>query len=334
MFETPVSRDSVLSADSSMQPTASNQSSLRCPLNEIFCSKGQIRLLRVLATETTKPIPPSEVATRAGMTESGARKGLQRLLRTGLVARTEDEKGSRFALNRESLLAREVARLFEVERDWGNTLVQTLKRTLRRLPNPPTVAWVRDCQTGRPDSREVAVYWEGAFQPVWLEELEERMAAIEGRFESALEIRVTSRAEMEAVDGSQVVMLLGPLRADGARSPADGTKGSDLESENGKLNPESSEFSGALVALLEENLSVLQRARENVRGRLKEERNGNGFDLWEWQKILDTFSLPKLLNFLGSESPRALRLRECSPFPAVLSEEERARLAELASRPH
>ena len=97
------------------------------------------------------------------------------------------------------------------------------------------------------------------------------------------------------------------------------------------MNPESPEFSEALVALLEENLSVLRRARENVRGRLRQPQNGNGHDLWEWQKILDTFSFPRLLHFLESDSPRAVRLRESSPFPAVLSEEEKARLAELAS---
>ncbi|MGD8362416.1 MAG: MarR family transcriptional regulator [Gemmatimonadota bacterium] len=229
-----------------MQPTASKQSSLRCPLNEIFASKGQVQLLRVLATEPTKPLPASEAAARSGTTESGARRILHRLVQTGLVEKTGDGKTSLFAFRREGILAKEVARLFAAER-------------------------------------------------------------------------------------SEMSMQLGLSHSEGMGCAGEEAAEKGRSSGNGKLNPESPEFSGALVALLEEDLSVLRRARENVKGRLRENRNGNGFDLWEWQKILDTFSLPRLLSFLGSESPRAVRLRECSPFPAVLSEEERTRLAELAS---
>lgn len=268
------------------------------------------------------------------MTESGARRTLQRLVQTGLVEKTGEGKGTQYVLCREGMLARQVARLFEVERDWGNALVQTLRKTLQGLRNPPKVAWARDCSTEGSDSREVAVFWEGVVRTDWLADLEEHLTAVEENFESSLEIRNYSRDEMDEVDWSEVVMLLGASRVDGATAPGETASVADAQTGTGNLDPESPEFSGALVALLEEDLSVLRRARENVQGRLKRERNGNGYDLWEWQKILDTFSLPRLLSFLGSESPRAVRLRECSPFPAVLSQEERARLAELANRPH
>ena len=96
-----------------MQSNASKQSSLRCPLNEIFASKGQVRLLRVLATEPTEPLPASEAAARSGTTESGARRILQRLVQTGLVEKTGDGRACQFAFRRDGLLAREIARLFE-----------------------------------------------------------------------------------------------------------------------------------------------------------------------------------------------------------------------------
>ncbi len=100
------------------------------------------------------------------------------------------------------------------------------------------------------------------------------------------------------------------------------------------LDPESPEFSGALVSLLEEHLSLLKRAREHVVRRLEERYPDNGHDLWEWRKVLDTYPLPRLLLFLRSQSPRAVRLRQSSPFPDVLSDGERERLGELAGRPH
>ncbi|MGW8268567.1 MAG: MarR family transcriptional regulator [Longimicrobiales bacterium] len=321
-----------------MLPSASNQSSLRCPLNEVFGSRGQVRLLRVLSTAPHRPFLPAEAATRAGMTESGARKALQRLSRTGLVERTGNGEKNQFVFYGEGALAQEVARLFQVERERGEALAQALRKTIGGLSNPPEIAWVQDFLGGWKDLQEVAVFCPGETSVECVEALRERLVAVEREFAVSLEVRTCSAGELDEVNWPEVVVLRGtPPGATVASSTEDVSEknpGDNPFSPAGKLNPESPEFSGALVALLEENLSVLRRARENVRGRLGESRNGHSHDLWEWQKILDTFSFPRLLHFLESDSPRAVRLRESSPFPAVLSEKEKARLAELASAPH
>lgn len=263
------------------------------------------------------------------MTESTARKILHRLARTGLVEERPDGRGSRFTLSREDFLAREVARLFEVERDRASQLQQSLKRVVRALPNAPALAWVQEFLAGWLDCQEVAVFFPEGLQEEWVAELRVGLGQVEDVFGITLEIRSFTERELSDVDWSSVVMLAGECPVQDGRRADPGTSIPEDQ-----LNPQSSEFSGALVALLEENLSVLRRARDNVRGQLSDQPNGHAYDLWEWQKILDTFSLPRLLNFLGSETPRALRLRECSPFPEVLSEEEKARLAELAGRPN
>jgi hypothetical protein len=319
-----------------VHPSASKQSSLRCPLNEVFGSRGQVRLLRVLATNPKRPLLPAEAAARAGMTESGARKGLQRLTRTGLVERAGNGKKHHFVFCTEGALAREVARLFQAERDRGEALAQALRGIVRGLSTPPAIAWVQDFLTGWTDCQEVAVFCPDGSPAECGEELKGRLGEVEEEFDVILEVRSYSAPELNEVDWAGVIVLSGALPGAAASGPANELpeRGpiANPFSGNGKLNPESSEFSEALVALLEENLSVLRRARENVRGRLRQPQNGNGHDLWEWQKILDTFSFPRLLHFLESDSPRALRLRESSPFPAVLSAEEKARLAELAFR--
>ncbi len=322
-----------------MQPTASNQSSLRCPLNEVFGSKGQVRLLRVLAAEATGSLHPSEAAARAGMTESGARKILHRLTRTGLVERTGNGRKNRFVFCREGALAKELARLFEVERNRSEVLAQALRRTIRGLSKPPEAAWVQDFLAGWPDCQEVGVFDEAGLPAPLLEELREGLVRVEEEFEIVLEVRGFSMDEIASVDWSKAMVLRGTppgVESGGVEAAAvrGRDSGDDPLSGNGKLNPESPEFSGALVALLEENLSVLRRARENVREKLDKREPGNGHDLWEWQKILDTYPFPRLLHFLESDSPRAVRLRECSPFPAVLSDEEKAQLEDLAERVH
>ena len=272
------------------------------------------------------------------MTESGARKALQRLTRTGLVERTGNGEKNQFVFYGEGALAQELTRLFQVERERGEAFAQALRKTISRLSNPPEIAWARDFLAGWTDRQEVAVFCLDESSVECVEALKERLVEVEREFEVSLEVHPFSARELDEVNWREVVVLRGTPPGAPVPYPTEDPRrrssGESPFSAAGKLNPESPEFSGALVALLEENLSVLRRARENVRGRLGESRNGHSHDLWEWQKILDTFSLPRLLNFLGSETPRALRLRECSPFPEVLSDEEKVRLAELASGPH
>jgi len=238
-----------------MRPTASDQSHTVLALNEVFGTKGQVRLLRILATETKGSFASPEVATRAGMTQSGARKALRRLAQAGVVEKLGTGRATRYVLRREGKLADEIVRLFELERE--------------------------------------------GVDPGWARE--RRPAA--------------------------------------SASPNQGKRGwerngNGSSKSNGDVDPESSEFHGALVSLLEEDLSLLKRAREKVMEKLENRLPGNGHDLWEWRKVFDTYPLPRLLHFLESESPRAVRLRQSSPFPEVMSERERERLGELIERPH
>ncbi len=231
-------------------PVPSDQSDANLALNEVFGTKGQVQLLRILTTETDRPLTSHEVASRTGMTPSGARKALRGLARAGVVERFGAGKATRYALRREGRLAGEIVRLFEMERE---------------ALDPE---WVR----GRPD-----------------------------------------RAETQ----------------DNGVHAVPRTSASPME-----LDPESPEFHEGLLALLEENLSLIIRARSRILEKLEHRHPNNGHDDWEWRKILDTYPLPRLIRFLGSDSPRALRLRKSSPFPEVMSERERARLGELLERVH
>jgi len=249
------------------------------------------------------------------------------------VEQAENGRGHQFEFSRDFPLAREVARLFEAERDRGKALVRAVGEVVRGLEPIPEMVWMQDYLTGWADCQEVAVFNGEELPESWVGELEERLVEVEEDFQVDLEVRVYSLSELREVDWPTVVRVVGAPPESVVPSPGTSAAGEHKGAGNGKLNPSSPEFSGALVALLEENLSVLRRAREKVRGELDQPRNGNGHELWEWQKILDTFSFPRLLNFLGSDSPRAVRLREYSPFPEILSDEEKIRLSELASRP-
>jgi DNA-binding transcriptional ArsR family regulator len=263
--------------ESSMLPVPSDQSDSNLALNEIFGTKGQVQLLRILTAEADRPLTSPEVANLTGMTPSGARKALRRLTRAGVVEKVGTGKATRYALRTEGKLAEEIVRLFELERE---------------ALDPE---WLR----GRPDREEAQGNGRGGSAP---------------------------RAASE-VSGN----------GSGGNGKPDGNGAHGLPRASAhqvELDPETPEFQEGLLALLEENLSLINRARDRILEKLEHRHPNNGHDDWEWRKILDTYPLPRLIHFLESESPRALRLRRSSPFAEVLSEGERARLSEFVERVH
>ena len=80
--------------------------------------------------------------------------------------------------------------------------------------------------------------------------------------------------------------------------------------------------------LMKEAVKNLQRCRQQF---FPEGRNPAGA-LLEWQDLLENRSLEEVLEFMVSESERARRLRQSSPFAGILTPRERWRIYE-AYRP-
>ncbi len=100
-----------------MRPIASDPSHTGFALNEVFGTTGQVRLLRILTTEANGSVTSPEVAARAGLTPSGARKALRRLVDAGVVERVGAGKATRYKLMSEGRLTEEITRLFDLERE-------------------------------------------------------------------------------------------------------------------------------------------------------------------------------------------------------------------------
>jgi hypothetical protein len=85
-------------------------------------------------------------------------------------------------------------------------------------------------------------------------------------------------------------------------------------------------ISRKLAKAIEQDSSLVLRAKAHI-GRLLEEDPGTATqDLMEWRDILDLYSLQRLSRFLASSSERANRLRQSNPFFAILNADERSRL--------
>jgi hypothetical protein len=218
------------------------------------------------------------------------------------------------------------------------------------------MAWVHRFPEWEGDPMVVGVsHDEEPFGPI-LRQLKQELVDVQREFDIAIELRFSTQAHLADVDWTHVAPLVGTPLADGPRERESEPEEPGVESGNGgmdsveameeadgrveeasmapRLNPRSPEFAGALASILNENFSLLRRARAYLDDQLSNRHDGNGHDFWEWRKILDTYPLPRLLNFLQSTSPRAMRLRQCSPFAAVLTDEERAKMGELVETMH
>jgi len=83
-----------------------------------------------------------------------------------------------------------------------------------------------------------------------------------------------------------------------------------------------------LADAIEKDTSLIRRAKDNIDRLLKEDQGAAAGDIMEWHNILDTYSIQRLARFFTSSSERANRLRQSSPFFAILNDDERAQIAD------
>ena len=103
----------------------------------------------------------------------------------------------------------------------------------------------------------------------------------------------------------------------GASSQAPGlTSHSDREQRALRL-------SQGIAILLDRDPSLTRRATGHLERALDEDQGAAAHDLREWHAILSQYSNERLREFLVSTTSRARRLRQSSPFFAVLNPDER-----------
>jgi hypothetical protein len=83
-------------------------------------------------------------------------------------------------------------------------------------------------------------------------------------------------------------------------------------------------MSRKLADIIQQDASIVRRAKDHIDRLLMEEQGTAAGDLMEWRNILDSYSIQRLVRFVTSSSERARRLRQSNPFFAILNSEERA----------
>ena len=85
-------------------------------------------------------------------------------------------------------------------------------------------------------------------------------------------------------------------------------------------------MSRGIADLIRSDPSLIRRATQHVTRLLHEGQGTANGDLVEWGQLLETYSPERMRDLLVSTTSRAERLRQSSPFFAVLTSSERDQL--------
>lgn len=305
-----------------MRPIVSEQDFLRYPLNELFGTRSHVRLLRVMANEVDGPLSASDAARRAGLTVPGAQKALGRLLRSGFITRVGGGRKHLYEIRSSDRLMQVVLVLFQEEKDRHEQLISMIKTELNNLKPHPYAAWIKRPPKEIGEPLTLGLLHETRHLANCLQQLRERLNLVEGDFELTIEIEGFTKADISDHALGEVTVLYGVLPSTISPTRQHAGPLTHIEKDR-RLDL----ISLKLAKAIEQDSSLLLRAKAHIDRLLKEEPGTATKDLMEWRDILDLCSLQRLSRFLTSSSERAKRLRQSNPFFAILNAEERTRLA-------
>lgn len=301
-----------------MRPIAKEQSPVQHPLNQLLGAAAHIRLLRILAVEVVGPISPPDAAERAGLTEAGARRALNRLAKTGFVRKVGGGRSQQYALREGDPLVSQLVLLFREEQKRFDELISAIRSCFGGL-GEVSQAWAENLPNELSQPLVVAFVAGSVAVASVKKEIQRRLLEVEREFDVMVEVRGFSRADAPAISDERAVQLAGAFpRRSGTR---EGGPPTHQELEGRALG-----LSRAIAELLGKNPSLIRRAIRHVERILAENQGAAAHDLEEWRGILTNLSPERVREFLVSDTPRAERLRQSSPFFAVLTPEERDRV--------
>jgi predicted transcriptional regulator len=305
-----------------MRPVASEQNTLQNPLNELLGTAAHVRLLRVLANETDEPLTASDIAARAGLTTRGTRKALKRLLQSGFVLRVGGGRRHQYEINRSDKLIKAVLKLFQAEKNRYEALLNSIKKELEKPLPYPRSSWIQELPNEYGDPLVIGVLHETKRLANYIQRLRTQLNQVERNFDLTIEVYGYTKADVPSLSANEVTLLFGIMPFPDKYSREMHAKPLTHKEKDQHML----ELSRKLAEYIEHDATLVRRAKEHVQRMLRKDHGSATKDIEEWRDILESYSIRRLSRFLTSTSERANRLRQSSPFFAILSPDERNQL--------
>ena len=305
-----------------MRPIVSEQDPLLYPLNELLGARANVRLLRVMANEVHGPLTASDVAKRAGLTVPGAQKALGRLFRSGFISRVGGGRKHQYEIRCSDRLMQITLELFQAEKDRYEQLLTTIKKEIKNLTPHPHAAWIQAFPKEIGEPLTLGLLHESRYLTNCVRQLRTKLNQVENDFDLTIELESYTKADILDLNFDDFTSLYGVMPSPYSPTRHQTKKPLTHREKDRRLHV----LSRKLTKAIEQDTSLLRRAKEHIDRLLKEDQGTATRDLSEWRDILDMYSIQRLSRFFTSSSERANRLRQSNPFFAILNFDERAQL--------
>jgi predicted transcriptional regulator len=306
-----------------MRPIVSEQDPLRYPLNDLFGTRAHVRLLRVMANEVDGPLTASDVAKRAGLTVPGAQKALGRLFRSGFISRVGGGRKHQYEIRCSDRLMQITLELFQAEKDRFEQMLTTIKKEVKNLTPLPHAVWIQKFPKEIGEPLKLGLLHETRHLTKWVRQLETKLNHVENEYDLTIELEGYTKADISDLKLDDFTVLYGVVPALDNHTRQQTKNPLTHRQKDRQLHI----LSRKLAKAIEQDTSLLRRAKDHIDRLLKEDQGMATRDVMEWREILDMYSIQRLVRFITSSSERANRLRQSNPFFAVLNSDERAQLA-------
>lgn len=313
-----------------MRPPSQEQEPLRTPLNRIFRSEGNVRVLRVLAFAEA-PIARTAVARRAELNPSGVRRTLDRLAELGIVEAIGSGRNQSVRLRDAHPLSDAIRSLFHSERKTYERFLEVVRGAFRRPDLPARSVWLESPDARSPGTVHVGVLAspEGVDEAVAavrsaVEDVEQDLAThfVVHGYSDADRLALTDE-EQERLES--VTLLFGWLPQEWRRQ-----EGGPVESHR-LLDERARRLADRIAELLPNDPSLISRTIDWIDERLEEASRQEAHDLREWRRVLGELSIQQVQALLREDSERAVRLRQSLPFVGALTPSERRNVLDRSS---
>ena len=320
-----------------MRPRKPLLQTLRAPLDQILGTEAHVRLLRALA-HADAPLSRGQLAERIGVSRPGVYTAADRLKKAGIVEEVGSGSHRSVALRKGHPLSGALRLLFAAERAVYDAMRADLHDLAGTIPGEVRSAWIED---GGPGGRSdpagpvrLGVLLSSRATAELSERWRPRLREIEERYDVSIELRPATVADLDIADEETTVrlrnaeVLYGPpplsfLEAGGRRSagPPPALRHADLDLRSLAIG-------GWLARRLDHDPTLPVRARSWLVRKMASAPEREQPDLRDWLQLLDGRSVPRVQHLLTDPSERATRLRQSNPFLPILTEKERAVMAE------
>src|SRR5215472_8125443 len=277
-----------------MRHPKEHQSRLVHPLNEVFGTEANVRLLRALALQNTS-VTAGELAKRAKLGRSSIYPALRELERTGVIEFIGAGARKLVQLRGGYPLSRILKELFRAEAHRFNALTTALRELLSAMPRSPISAWI-DHPGENPETTETLTLYVVA-RPEELDTLtdyiNERLADLERKHDVHIAVHPLMPSELQMLQRSSMKTLSSAVLLGGvppvalAERSRSTTKASTIASHD-EHDARSRRLGVAVAAKIRRDPGLISFAKERVNRRAREASRRERRELMEWLRILST----------------------------------------------